>query len=136
MADSLRITRVQVRRDRLICTVQMGEGAPRQMNSLLAEKVLQDFPTLTQHICANDQGVRLTDVLADTSIPHVLEHLAVDYQAKACPDGVFVGTTEWLDAAAGTARVELSFQNDLSALAAVRAAAEYLSTVLLQRSEK
>lgn len=130
MADPIRVTRIQVRRDRLICTVQMGECAPWIMDARLASRVLQDFPTLAQHVCANDQGVRLTDVLEATSVPHVLEHLAVDFQAKADPEGVFVGTTEWMDAAAGTARVELSFHDDLVALSAVRDATAYLNSLL------
>lgn len=43
----------------------------------------------------------------------------------------FVGTTEWLDQAAGTARIEVSFADDLVALRALRDAADILNRAVV-----
>lgn len=45
-------------------------------------------------------------------------------------DVTFVGTTEWLDEAAGLARVEVNFTDDLVALRALRSALAFLNEVL------
>ena len=42
---------------------------------------------------------------------------------------VVVGTSEWLDRKAGTARVEVSYSDDLVALAAFKTAEEFLNNM-------
>lgn len=49
----------------------------------------------------------------------------------ANPAPAFVGTTEWLDQAAGTARIEVSFADDLVALRALRDAADILNRAVV-----
>lgn len=51
--------------------------------------------------------------------------------ALANPAPAFVGTTEWLDQAAGTARIEVSFADDLVALRALRDAADILNRAVV-----
>ena len=43
--------------------------------------------------------------------------------------GLVVGTSEWLDRKVGTARVEVSYQDDLVALAAFKSAEEFLNNM-------
>ena len=88
-----------------------------------------------------------------TPLPHLLEHLVVDLQvraesgqwftlpgaaAEAPPsmwraqrsDRPIVGTSEWLDEAAGTARIDVSFADDLVALRAMRDSVAFLNKLL------
>ena len=130
MPANLQITHISVKRDRIVSMVVLGPDVPRMTDARLAARLLEDFPTLARHVCANGKGPHLTDVLAETSIPHVLEHLAVDFQAKTDPDGMFIGTTEWLDRQAGIARVSLNFRNDLVALGSLKKAAAYINDLL------
>ncbi len=47
-------------------------------------------------------------------------------------DAVFVGTTEWTDEAAGRARIEVSFLDDLVALRAFRDAIAFLGDAMVR----
>lgn len=88
-----------------------------------------------------------------TSLPHLLEHLVIDFQTRAAVrrgdgaeagsaaayadagsalDAVFVGTTEWTDEAAGRARIEVSFLDDLVALRAFRDAIAFLGDAMVR----
>ena len=52
--------------------------------------------------------------------------------AGAALDAVFVGTTEWTDEAAGRARIEVSFLDDLVALRAFRDAIAFLGDAMVR----
>lgn len=104
---------------------------------------------------ANPDNPTFGAVIENTSLPHVLEHLIIDEQVRnaetprpnSAPvtpsdpaalapspapftDATFVGTTEWLDEAAGLARVEVNFTDDLVALRALRSALAFLNGIL------
>ena len=68
-----------------------------------------------------------------TSVPHLLEHIAISVQTASARDPAarFVGTTEWLDEAAGEARIELSFTDDLEALRSFNLAVKFLADAVL-----
>ena len=72
----------------------------------------------------NAQGEPFGAILDRTSLPHILEHLIIDFQAELADRSAatFVGTTEWLNEREGLARVEVNFTDDLIALAALKAA--------------
>ncbi len=101
-------------------------------------RVLVEVPTLARHACVNERGTVFAAVMDCTPLPHLLEHLVVDLQvraesgqwftlpgaaaeappsmADATCDRPIVGTSEWLDEAAGIARIDVSFADDLVAL--------------------
>ena len=64
-------------------------------------------------------------------MPHVLEHLAIELQTRATEDprATFVGTTEWVDEAAGVARVQVSYLDDLQALRSLSEALDILNGI-------
>ena len=64
-------------------------------------------------------------------MPHVLEHLVIELQTRASDDSqaMFVGTTEWVDEAAGIARVQVSYLDDLQALRSLSEALDILNGI-------
>ena len=118
---------------RLVCEVRLAPDAPRLTTPALIRRVRTDFPDLPHHTCVNESGPTFASVMDRTPLPHLLEHLVIDLQTRAatCDDAAFVGTTDWIDEAAGTARVQVSFTDDLVALRAFRDAAAYLNECVL-----
>ena len=90
----------------------------------IARRICLLRPNLLQHACINEKGPLFSAVIDRTPMPHLFEHVVVDVlvEQSSSVDATFVGTSEWLDRAAGTARVEVSFTDDLEALAAVKEA--------------
>ena len=127
------IERMAVGSGRLVCEVRLAPDAPRLTTPALIRRVRADFPALSHHTCVNESGPTFASVMDRTPLPHLLEHLVIDLQTRAatCDDAAFVGTTDWIDEAAGTARVQVSFTDDLVALRAFRDAAAYLNKCVL-----
>ena len=130
------ISSIVVRRGRLVCEVEVPDARFRYTNPQIARCVLERYPTLSRHACVNAEGRMFGCVIEHTSIAHLLEHLAVELQTRAAdgPQALFVGTSEWLDEAAGTARVQLSFADDLEALRALKSAVEIVVECLAKCS--
>ena len=131
---ALRIERMTVRADRIVCEAELSPQAPRTTTPALAARIRAAFPGIEGHACINGEGDIFGAVIDHTSLPHVLEHLVVHLQASAAAaerpgtdDAVFVGTTEFTDAARRRARIEVSFADDLVALSAFRQAAAFLN---------
>lgn len=154
----LRVVRVAVHPGRMTCDVQVREGVPRYADASIMGAVLAQRPAVRHHACVNDVGPRFADVMVGTSIPHVLEHVIIDIQVhEACAangpscgadadalvahpspreqsPSLFVGTTEWVNEAAGTARVEFSFVDDMQAMKALAQALDLLNGILRDHS--
>lgn len=131
------VSAITVRTDRLVLAVEVAPDAPRYATPALAAALVRAVPTLPLHACVNERGSTFGAVLAETSLPHVLEHLIIDAQTRAARDAAtpaagatFVGFTTWTDEPAGRARIEVSYQDDLAALAAVRQALATLNAAL------
>lgn len=140
------IERIAVRADRLSLLVRIAPEHARYTTPAIAQRLTAARPTLPHHTCINDRGSTFGCVMTRTSVPHALEHAIIDEQvrlsAEAARDATvtdpsvasdaapFVGTTEWLDEAAGLARVEVSFHDDLLALRALRTATALLRDCL------
>ncbi len=100
--DALSIERITGQRGRISLLVRVAPDAPLETDAALAQRLLALRPTLAHHTCVNDRGPAFGDVIAHTSLPHVLEHLIIDEQVRdprTLTERTFVGTTEWLDAA-------------------------------------
>ena len=132
-APVLTIERLAVRSDRVEANVRVAPGA-HMTTPALVRRAVAAFPDLPRHACVNDAGPTFAAVMEATPLPHLLEHLVISLQVRdACTpeDVALVGTTEWLDEAAGLARVEVSFTDDLVALRAFRDAAAFLNGAVL-----
>lgn len=144
----VRIVRLEVMRGHLTCIIELAAGAPRTTSNALVERILRDFPNLPRHACVNEHGRTFGDVMARTPMPHLIEHMIIDLQvremasaapAKSAPaapapaapaDVPLVGTSEWIDEAAGLARIDVSFADDQVALRALRDAVAALNDAL------
>ena len=127
------VSDIAVRTDRLVLTVCLRDGTPRETTPELAAALVRAVPSLPAHACVNDIGPTFAEVIAHTSIPHVLEHLIIDAQVRASAPAspTIVGTTVWLSRGGGRARVEVSYRDDLVALAAVKDALALLNGLLV-----
>ncbi len=132
-SGALRVLGVTVLTGRLVCEVQVPDERFRLTTPALAAWAAAAFPDLPNHSCVNGEGRTFGAVMARTSLPHMLEHLCIDLQVAAADDGAqsFTGTTEWTDRAAGTARIQLSFCDDLMVLRAFNEAVRFLNDAVV-----
>lgn len=145
-AAPLAVERVMVQRDRILVLVRVAGGPAAHLTEAQRDYLLAARPRLARHACINAQGRPFGAIMAETSLPHVLEHLIIDFQAElsrapappesaaprpapaaprpaaARPPLTFVGTTEWLNEGEGLARIEVNFTDDLIALDALKRA--------------
>ena len=139
------IERLTVRADRVVCDVVLAPGVPRRTTPELAARVRAAHPHVPRHACVNDEGDTFAAVMDHTSLPHLLEHLVIDFQTRAAVrrgDGAEAGSAAAyadagaaLDAvfeAAGRARIEVSFLDDLVALRAFRDAIAFLGDAMVR----
>ena len=142
-ADAVRIDRLVVKRDRVVCDLSLSSECPRTTTPAIAARAVAVLPTLPEHACVNERGDTFGDVIASTPVPHLVEHMVVDLQVRAeegdLPSAgnarrtprTYVGTSEWIDEPSGRARVEVSFADDMVALRAFRDAARIACEIVL-----
>lgn len=132
MRQAITIERVHVAHGMLTLQVRAAEGA-RQTDARIAAQAAEDFPDLPSHSCVNPKGPAFGNVMTDTSVPHLLEHLIIDLQVAAEPANsraTFAGHTTWLDEEAGQANITVKFRSDACALQAAMDACTYLNALL------
>ena len=129
----IRLVSVAVKRGRLVCELVIPDERKRFSTPELASYVEINYPDIAEHACVNESGKRFGAVMRHTSIAHLLEHIAIDEQVRDSEndDAFFVGTTEWVDEQTGRARVQLSFNDDLSALEAFNKALQFLNIAVI-----
>lgn len=129
-SDPVSVEHVRISGGRLSLLVRMAPNAPQEVSPGLLAAALDRWPTLPFHACVNEEGSTFGAVMGATSVPHLLEHLIIDEQARdaATPAGlILTGTTEWLDKEGGLARVEVNFADDLAALRALNEASTFVN---------
>lgn len=143
--DTIVLSGIKVMQDRVRFDVRITKEEFFYSTPALIRAVLDVYPNIAQHDCVNSVGPTFESVMCRTMIPHVLEHLILelemqDYrkqQAKSSDSAHdsraehhFFGTSEWLSKKQGTARIEVSFSDDLVALRAARSAFSFLNGLL------
>ena len=99
--------------------------------------LLPRFPNILSHTCVNERGETFMSVAANTSIPHVLEHLVIDEQARLDESPskvVFVGKTAWSNRSERKACVQVSYADEHVARQALVVAQRELNDALLARA--
>jgi len=131
MAKALEIQDLLVRADRVEALVRVADPR-RHTTPELIQRCLRDFPHLAVHTCVNGVGPTFGAVMEDTSLPHLLEHLVIEQQTLAArnEDPLFVGTTQFTAEDPNVAKVSVSFENDVTCLAAFKRAQEFLNEIL------
>lgn len=137
--QAIGVQRIIVRKDRVVCYVALAPSAPRVTTPDIARRLIERVPTLPLHECINDVGPTFGDVIAHTSLPHVLEHLTIDLQTQQAAQSddlrmrarTFRGTTEWINIGEGRAKIELDYAEDLMVLRALTDSVAILNDVVL-----
>jgi hypothetical protein len=73
----------------------------------LAARILALRPTLAQHACKQRGFGRFGDKIVGSTLPHLVEHVAIDLLVED-GQGPVAGATTWLDRERGTMTVRLS----------------------------
>lgn len=134
------VEKATVLNGRLILDVRVSPAYPLETTPEIAASALRLCPALEDHACVNRRGPTFGAVIASTSIPHLFEHLIIDEQVRlpetskpggrsSRPRAAFTGSTEWTDRAQRRARVQVSFEDDIEALAAVTRAQAILQRI-------
>ncbi len=122
-----KIERYIVKRDRIICELTIADDRYRYTTPRLAAFAEGQYPDLPHHTCKNDKGNQFGDVIEQTSLPHLIEHLVISILIHEDAHGAaaFIGTTEWLDKERGFARIEVEYEDDLATFSAFKKAIEF-----------
>lgn len=125
----VQITNIVVKKFRIICSVKLN--SIKYSNEEIKVALLEKMPTLAAHKCKNSKGKNFAEVLASTSLAHILEHMIIDIQSKATND-LLLGTTQWIDENSGIAKIELSYTDDIVCISAIKEASELLNRIISQ----
>lgn len=131
-----RIVGIEVRPDRMIAYVEVSDERFCFATPALIADLLPRFPNILSHTCVNERGETFMSVAANTSIPHVLEHLVIDEQARldeSTSKVVFVGKTAWSNRPERKACVQVSYADEHIARQALAVAQRVLNDALLAR---
>lgn len=130
--EPLRVGSIRVRADRIEIQVGVRSEKYAYTDKALMQRVLENYPSLALHACRNHKGTLFSDVMNDTSIPHLLEHMVVDGQTRAARDEqrIFTGTTQWDTRDRLKAHVVVSYEDDLVALRVLNECVSYLNEIL------
>jgi cyanophycin synthetase len=131
---TLIVQQVTVGAERVSALVRIVEGHPLRSSSVpgLAEDVLLMLPGLVRHRCECGSARGIVAELADTELPHLLEHVALELMALAGSPRSLRGETTWDFTADGHGvfRVALEYDDDLVALGALREAATVVNALV------
>jgi len=129
----IKVHTMTVRTGRLVCDIEIHDVKYRYTTPRLSAFANGQYPDLPHHACVNDLGNTFGYVMEKTSVAHLLEHVTISEQVRnqASGSATFVGTTEWIDEAAGLARIEVGFKDDLVALRAFNEATRFLNIAVL-----
>ncbi len=127
------IDHVEVRRDRIVADATVLDERFVHTSPELIDALVPAYPNLLSHTCVNGVGQTFGAVAADTSLPHLIEHMTIENQVRAemgaekTSDLAYVGKSFWTDRSFMKARIELNYTDDLVALAALRDAVRDLN---------
>jgi hypothetical protein len=117
-----------VRDGRLNASITVNPSM-RRIDESVASKVLALFPALGDQTCLGGKGERFGDEIVGTETGHLLEHLTIEFMLRErdlCSHVtplILAGHTTQRN---GQAHVTVSFENDLVAMGAMKAAARII----------
>lgn len=136
MVEALRIEHIAVKKDRMVIDVAVASERCAYTTPALIGRLLPFYPHLLEHACVNQRGATFGAVAQHTSLPHLLEHMVIEEQAKLEDESsqpvLYTGKSYWTNEAQGKARVEVRYADDLIALRALRVASERLNAAVVQ----
>ncbi|MFU8891088.1 MAG: cyanophycin synthetase family protein [Anaerosomatales bacterium] len=131
---ALTVEEVSVGAERLSCVVRVASDAPLRTSELphVADSVLALLPGIVRHRCECGSAHGIIAELADTELPHLLEHVTLELMALAGSPRSLRGETMWDFAADGHGvfRISLEYDDDLVALGALSEAARIVDALV------
>lgn len=135
---ALRVEHVTVKRDRIVALVRVAHERYAHTTPAMIADVSALRPHLLDHACVNDKGDTFAAVACDTTLPHLLEHVAIDMQVESAgaqrAGTLFIGKTSWEHRRSLRARIEMSYANDIEALRCLKEAAELVNGLALKHA--
>ena len=110
MAELIHIKKVVVGPRNLDATIQLSDDAPRMTSddAIGTRRVVDLLPGVEKHACLGDTAPQFGDVVSDTEVAHLLEHVAVELLALTNRAGdITSGRTTTLDEKLGLFEVSL-----------------------------
>ena len=130
MAELIHIKKVVVGPRNLDATIQLSDDAPRMTSddAIGTRCVVDLLPGVEKHACLGDTAPQFGDVVSDTEVAHLLEHVAVELLALTNRAGdITSGRTTTLDEKLGLFEVSLACPDDVLVAGALSSAAWILS---------
>lgn len=133
---AVQVRHIKVCADRVVFEIDVRPDFPHRTTPDIAHRISAIRPGLSFHACVNRVGQTFGDVIDDTSIIHLIEHVVIDLlveqlaESEQGPQQPITGTSEWIDACKGTARIAISCTDDLQVLSAFNVAVELVGSVL------
>lgn len=136
---TLQIDRVEVGSDQVEAVVRVRpQFASTAGVEGVAARALELLPGLVRHTCVNGSAHGIAAEIADTETAHLLEHVAAECMALAGSPRDLHADTSWDFARDGAYvyRVRLSYDVDLVALGALKAAADIVDWLMGASAER
>jgi hypothetical protein len=110
----------------VVVVVSVAEPGAR-VSENIAAKALEKRPKLPCHSCRSGELVTFGDNIVGASLPHLMEHIAIDLLVEAYPGQAFAGNTK---------RIAMSTTVDTSTEGAAACANEYQYAVRVGIADK
>lgn len=126
MAQLIDIKKVVVGPEYLTATVQLAEDAPRRTSEDLegTTRVYNLMPTIIGQACVGDVGATFRDVMGDTELAHLMEHVAIELISRTnIADRITTGRTWPIDQDKGLYSIQLTCVDDVLVAGALSSAA-------------
>lgn len=125
MTQLIDIRRVEVGPRFLTARVRVAMGAPLMTSEDLegTTRVYRLLPHIVEHVCLGDGGETFRDVMGDTEVAHLLEHVTVELLAQTDVAGdVTVGRTHEVEGELRTYDIEFPCPDDALVVGALSSA--------------
>lgn len=138
MADLISIERVTIDPKKMRAQVRFGEGLPlsTSQNIEATARVYWLMPEIAEHACFGDKGTTFQNVMGDTELAHLLEHVAVELVSRTSSmQSVACGKTRELSEPR-TYEIELTCPDDVLCSAALASAADIVQWAFVEKDSK
>lgn len=126
MAQLIDIQKVVVGPEYLTATVQLADDAPRRTSEDLegTTRIYNLMPTIIGQACVGDVGATFRDVMGDTELAHLMEHVAIELISRTeLADRITTGRTWPIDQDKGLYSIQLTCVDDVLVAGALSSAA-------------
>lgn len=126
MAELIDIKKVVVGPEYLTATVQLSDDAPERTSEDLegTTRIYNLMPTIIGQACVGDVGSTFRDVMGDTELAHLMEHVAIELISRTdLADRITTGRTWPIDTIHRLYSIQLTCVDDVLVAGALSSAA-------------